>query len=188
MSVRSSSSSSGRGGRGNDNNNNSGHGGRGHGGGAGQGQHYTGGASTAMKGLCAALGTNVFDYGQKAAADQMRTSWEKLVQHVGTNHGQDISNELQNKQTVTIAEPTYSAAVMTRHAAREAMVRRGQRNIQAARRAQEILLQADVADGDQDAPMQLAILQNEIAQGEFEAGEEVPIQLSDSEKALHSNE
>jgi len=36
--------------------------------------------------------------------------------------------------------------------------------------------------------MQLAILQNEIAQGEFEAGEEVPIQLSNSEKTLHSNE
>jgi hypothetical protein len=48
----------------------------------------------AKSGLCAALGINVFDYGQSAAADQMRTSWEKLVQVVGTNCGQDISNEL----------------------------------------------------------------------------------------------
>jgi hypothetical protein len=37
----------------------------------------------AKSGLCAALGNNVFDYGHRAAADQMRTSWEKLVQPVG---------------------------------------------------------------------------------------------------------
>jgi hypothetical protein len=68
--------------------------------GCGRGQNYTSArtARTAAKsGLCAALGINVFDYGHRAAADQMRTSWEKLVQFVGTNYGQDISNELQNK-------------------------------------------------------------------------------------------
>ena len=82
----------------------------------------------------------MFDYGQKAAADQIRTSWEKLVQYVGTNHGQDISNELQNRQTVTIAEPTHTAAVLARHTAREAMVRAGQQNILVARRAKEAIL------------------------------------------------
>ena len=162
MSVR--SSNSGRGGRGNSNNNNNGRGGRGRGGGGGRGQHYTG-ASKAKQGLCAALGTNVFDYGQKAAADQMKTSWEKLVQYVGTNHGQDISNELQNKQTVTVVEPTHTVAVLARHAAREAMVRAGQRNIQTARRVQETILEQAIAAGDAEAPMKLAILQNEIAHG-----------------------
>jgi hypothetical protein len=44
----------------------------------------------------------MFDYGQKSAADQMRTSWEKLVQYVGTNYGQDINNELQNKVWVVL--------------------------------------------------------------------------------------
>jgi phage tail tape-measure protein len=42
-------------------------------------------------GLCVTLRSNVYDYGHNAAADQMRTSWEKLVQYVGTNYGQDIS-------------------------------------------------------------------------------------------------
>ena len=121
----------GRGGRGN------GRGGRGRGGrsnnrGGGRGQHYAGASSSAKKGMCSALGTSVFDYSQRAAADQMKTSWEKLVQYVGTTYGQDISNELQNRLTVTLAEPTYSAAIMTRHTAREAMVRTGQRNIQSA--------------------------------------------------------
>jgi hypothetical protein len=62
-----------------------------------RGQNYTGARTVAKSGLCAALDNNVFDSGHRAAADQMRTSWEKLVQFVGTNYGQDISNELQNK-------------------------------------------------------------------------------------------
>ena len=177
----------GRGGRGN------GRGGRGRGGrsnnrGGGRGQHYAGASSSAKKGMCSALGTSVFDYGQRAAADQMKTSWEKLVQYVGTTYGQDISNELQNKLTVTLAEPTYSAAIMTRHTAREAMVRTGQRNIQAARRAQEAVLQAEANAGDLDARLSVAVIQNQIAQGDYEAAQEVPVELSDAEKTLYGNE
>jgi hypothetical protein len=66
----------------------SGSGGRGR----GRGQNYNGPANAAKRGLCTNLGTNVFDYGQKSAADQMQNSWEKLVQYVGTNYGQDINN------------------------------------------------------------------------------------------------
>jgi hypothetical protein len=34
--------------------------------------------------VCMTLGTNVFDYGHKAAAaDQMQTLWDKLIQYVG---------------------------------------------------------------------------------------------------------
>ncbi len=62
--------------------------GRGRGGrGQGRGNNYSGtGAAAAAKhtGLCSALGNYVFDYGQKAAADQMRTTWEKIVHHAGT--------------------------------------------------------------------------------------------------------
>jgi hypothetical protein len=35
----------------------------------------------------------------------MRTSRENSAQYVGTNYGQDISNEPQNKITVDIIEP-----------------------------------------------------------------------------------
>jgi hypothetical protein len=37
--------------------------------GRGRGQNYTGSANKAKRGLCTNLGTNVFDYGQKSAAD-----------------------------------------------------------------------------------------------------------------------
>jgi hypothetical protein len=145
-------------------------------------------STNAKKGLCAALGSNVFDYGHKAAADQMRTSWEKIVQYVGTTYGQDISNELQNKTTVDIPEPVHSDEVMLRHAQREIVIRAGQANIQAAREQQRTLLEAAVAAGeDVEAPMKLALLENEIAQARFEATVEVPIQLSDSEKTQYNN-
>jgi hypothetical protein len=39
-----------------------------------------------------------------------------------------------------------------------------------------------------DAPMKLAILQNEISQGEFAASIEVPVVLTDSEKTHFSND
>ena len=75
----------------------------------------------------------MFDYGQKASVNQMRTSWEKLVQYVGTSYGHDISNELQNKVAVVLTEPEYELAILTRRGARETMVRNGQANLRAAR-------------------------------------------------------
>ena len=84
--------------------------------GRGRGQNYSGARSVAKKGLCNALGTSVFDYVQKSAVDQMRTSWEKLVQYVGTNYGQDIGNELQKKITVNLVETVHKPKVTARHA------------------------------------------------------------------------
>ena len=155
----------------------------------GRGQNYTGTGSSTKKGLNDSLGGNVFDYGQKAAADQMRTSWEKITEYVGTTYGQDISNELQNKITVVIAEPTHTADVLNRNTARETVIRAGQNNLQQARRAGEVILRAAVTAGlDARAPMDLAVLQNEIASGDLELTEPVPLQLTDPEKTQYSNE
>jgi hypothetical protein len=110
---------SGRGGR------NNGRGGRDR----GRGHNYTGLANAAKRGLCTNLGTNVFDYGQNSASDQMRPSWEKRVQYVGTNHGQDINNDLQNKFTVVLIEPVHTNDVLMRNIVREVMIRTGQLNI-----------------------------------------------------------
>jgi hypothetical protein len=155
----------------------------------GRGQNYTGSVNAAKRGMCTNLGTNVIDYGQKSAADQMLASWEKLVQYVGTNYGQEINNELQNKVWVILTEPVHTNDVLTRHSVREVMIRNGQLNIQQARQTQETILKAAVQAGtDMDAPMKLAILQNEISQGEYAASIEVPVLLTDSEKTQFSND
>jgi hypothetical protein len=119
----------------------------------------------------------------------MCTSWEKLVQYVGTNYGQDINNELQNKVWVILTEPVHTDDVLARHSVREVMIRNGRLNSQQARQAQETILEAAVQAGtDMDAPMKLAILQNDIAQGEFAASIEVPVVLTGSEKTQFSND
>jgi hypothetical protein len=178
---------SGRGGR---NNGLGGCGGATHGGrGRGRGQTYTGSANAEKRGICTKCGTNVFDYGQKSAADQMRTSWEKLVQYVGTNYGQDINNELQKKVWVVLTEPGNTDAVLAIHSVREVMIRNGQLNIQQARQAQETILKASVQAGtDMDSPMKLAILQKDISQGKFATNIKVPVELTDSEKTQFSND
>jgi hypothetical protein len=154
-----------------------------------RGQNYTGARTAAKSGLCAALGNNVFDYGHRAAADQMRTSWENLVQFVGTNYWQDISNELQNKIPVMLSEPVHTPEVLARHAIHEQMVRTGEENLQRASLSERVILEAAAALGaDPDAPMQLAILDNQIAEGSYKQNNEVPIEMSDSEKMQYSND
>jgi hypothetical protein len=107
---------------------------------------------------------------------------------VGTTYAQDICNELQNKATVILDQPQHTAFVLQRNTAQEAVIRAGQLNIQSARRLREVLLQVVVvAAVDPDAPMELALLQNEIAFGDLEVNEPVPIQLTDSEKTLDNN-
>jgi hypothetical protein len=145
-------------------------------------------ANATKKVICGNLVANVFDYGQKSGAYLMRTSWEKLVQYAGTNYGQDTSNERQNKINVDIIEPVHSAELLRKHGLRKSMIRSGKLNIQRARQAQEIIFKATVDANDPDAPMKLAILQNEIAQGEFSSSNEVAIELNDSEKMQFSNE
>jgi hypothetical protein len=157
--------------------------------GRGREQNYTGTRTAAKRGLCAALGINVFDYGHRAAADQMRTSWEKLIQFLGTNYGQDISNELQNKIPVILSEPVHTPEVLARHAIREQMVRTGEENLQWAHLLKRVILEAAAALGaDPDAPMQLEILDNEIVEGNYKQNNEVAIEMSDSEKMQYSND
>jgi hypothetical protein len=73
--------------------------------GCGRGQSNSGARKTPKSGLWRVFYNNVFDYGHKAAADPMSTSWEKLIQYVGTTFGQDISNEHQKKTTMILTEP-----------------------------------------------------------------------------------
>jgi hypothetical protein len=98
-------------------------------------------------------------------------------------------NELQNKITVVIIYPVHINDVLLRHSVREVMIRTGQVNIQRVCQAQETILKASVLAGiNMDTPMKLAVLQNEISQGNFAANIEVLVELNDSEKTQFSND
>jgi hypothetical protein len=69
------------------------------------------------------------------------------------------------------------------------MVHTRQENIQQAFLSKQVMLEAAAALGvDPDAPMQLAILDNKIAEGDYKQNIEVPIEISDSEKTQYKND
>ena len=96
----------------------------------GQGHNYSGANSASKKGLFTDLGKNIFNCGHKEAADQMITSWEKLVQYTSTNYRQDISNDPNNKIKVEIVTPLQSNQVLVRNSTQKALACTGQSNIQ----------------------------------------------------------
>ena len=57
----------------------------------------------------------MLDYVQKSAAEQTRSSREKLVKYVVTNYVQHISNEVKNKINVNLVEPVHETEVITQH-------------------------------------------------------------------------
>ena len=110
------------------------------------------------------------------------------MQYVGTNYGQDISNELENRLTVNLVETVHAPEVIAQHIIREQMMRTGQPHIQTVRETQKIILEAAVTAGiDDAATMKLAILDKAIAQVEYEANVNVPIVMTDSEKTHSRN-
>ncbi len=55
--------------------------------------------------------------------------------------------------------------------------------------SKRVILEAAATLGaDPDAPMQLAILDNEIAKGNYKQNNEVPIKMLDSEKTQYNND
>ena len=76
-----------------------------------------------------------------------------------------------------------------RNIIRERMIRKGQANIQTTRKTKKIILEAAVTAGINDAAStKLAILENVIAQGDYEANVDVPIVMNDLEKTQSRNE
>ena len=84
---------------------------------------------------------------------------------------------------MTIPPPVYSAAIMLRHQEWEKHVRKKQVNIKAAMGAKLVQLQAASI---QDA-VAIAKVKNEIEDIEYQQGQEVPYNITDSEKLEFSN-
>jgi hypothetical protein len=165
------------------------HAGRGPGG--GRGNAYNGGrVKTTKVGLCKDLKGNMFDFGSTSAADQMQIKQEKIAQYIGAKYGEDIANELQNKTRIVYSAPAYPSTTMTRHALQIALVRSQQAMMSTARLSRRTLLEGEIAlaPGDQSLVMELAKLNQDITQVDFEAAQDVPVELNDQEQINYSNE
>ena len=105
------------------------------------------GATPKNKVLCSALDNRVFYYGQKASSDQLRTTWDNLVHHIGKIHGHNISNGLMNKKTLVITKPYHYQDSLDEH--QFATIRRDQscqRSVE-VRQLQKGLFEDQVMEG-----------------------------------------
>ena len=108
-----------------------------------------------------------------------------LVHHSGATFGQDISNELHSKTTITLTEPTYSEAVLERHEQRVEMIEESRRNL---RRARLLQLNALEESESEDRFIKIADINNDLLKAEFEAQQDIPIEMTDAEKTAYENE
>ena len=91
-------------------------GGRGRGRGKPHAGRGAGGSTTAkLQGLFPALGENVFTYGEKGSADQIKTTQEKIVQYVGIQYVNDIRTEVLNQTEFIIPKPEHSQETLDEH-------------------------------------------------------------------------
>jgi hypothetical protein len=67
------------------------------------------------EGLIPALGIHVFGYDIKGTANQMRTTWEKIINYVSSAYSNDISTELRTRKTLVFDPPQHSQAVFDEH-------------------------------------------------------------------------
>ncbi len=161
--------------------------GGGRGGGRGRGRGYRGGSSNTtpkVKGLLPALGEHVFSYDQKGAADQMRTSLKQLVKHTGTCYGQDISNELHNRTKVVIPEPQHHQDILDAHQADIIVREEAYERLKKARVAREKTLK-NAAKTDPALGMELAVLQNDMAEAAHNHAKPFEITLTGDARVKH---
>ena len=109
----------------------------------------------------------------------MRTSWEKLVQHVGTKYVQEIINDLNRKLKVNLITPVHLTEVLVMHATQEALILTEKSNIQAARWANTRILRAAETSEPSDAelPTKIKIMDNEVTKGDYDLANKIHIDM-----------
>jgi hypothetical protein len=137
-------------------------------------------------GLCKELEGHIFYYGRHGAADTMRVTQEKIQQYVGIKFGEDIANKINNKKLVVLTPPKYSDAIELRHQEYEKLVRKKQGNLMKALEVKLSTLKAQLGSGD-DVALEIANLENQIDDLEFESRQELPHKLMMEEASGYSN-
>ena len=119
----------------------------------------------------------------------MRTTWEKIVNHVRTIYGHNISNELQNKKRIKIPQPEQTHQVKYKHLKRVERLRYHHSRLIQAREVKLQFLEAAVKiQEDPEDPVKLAILVNEIDEATYQATVNPDIKIDDNEKTQYESE
>ena len=92
----------------------------------------------------------------------MRTTWDKVVQHIGISLGQDISTEFRTRTLMVIPNPTHSQEILDIHRHKAQLRDTTHARLREARNKVLELLVADYAINNLDAVLKTAAIQNKI--------------------------
>jgi hypothetical protein len=101
-------------------------------------------SSSKFKGAITALEDHVFDYGTKGAAEQMRRTWERIVNYESSKHGPQIGSELRKRQPHKFTVPQFDPEEVRLHEVNEAARKERAAKDLAAAQANLVLLQSSV--------------------------------------------
>ena len=109
----------------------------------------------------------------------MRTTWEKLVHHVGKIHGHDISNKLLNKKRVTIDKHEHTQDALDEHQFDTERRDRSYKRLYEYRQSHKGIYEEQLMQGESDiaanAKMYFSNLNNEIVEEEYKSHHILPI-------------
>jgi hypothetical protein len=135
---------------------------------------------TKGKGACEALGTHVFEYGQRGSADQMQTTFKELIKYVGNTYGIHMTTELRTRTTVVIPEPQESKETLDRLAEAIGDRKDLHDHMQAARAARLVVLRAGTG-----YEYEIALLEGEMKKAEADLKIPLPAQRSISDQTIY---
>ncbi len=117
------------------------------------------------------------------------TSKEKMATYIGTKYGDDAAQEWPSKIRTVLPKPTYSKAVLDRHAER-VQATRDQVNLKCSSLQQESLA---IANEIKQAPTDCKLMTekqdivDQILRCEIKLKDEVEMKLTDDKKMAHNN-
>jgi hypothetical protein len=111
-----------------------------------------------------------------------------MTTYIGTNYGDEASQEWTSRKKINLLEPAYSQAIQDRHAARVRATREQIELKLRSLRAEKMVIETEI----DDAPTNCGLLkglqevEDKIAEGDIKLNDEVEMRLTDDEKISHS--
>jgi hypothetical protein len=121
--------------------------------------------------------------------DMLRTSKEKMATYIRTKYGDNAAQEWTSEKRMVLPEPTYSKAILDRHAER-VQVTRDQVNLKLSSLQQESLaIDNEIKQAPTDCKLmtEKQDIVDQILHCEIKLKDEVEMKLMDGKKKAHNN-
>lgn len=144
-------------------------------------------------GLSKDLDAHIFDYGKRGSADQLRTTWDKIIKYVGSTLGEHIGTELRNKRTYVIPEPEFPQDVLDRHARFVEEITQDRVTKLADLTEIQTIYTSHIATltvgstEHMNLKRELAVLKGQISAAERETRADVEMKMTAAEQSKHDN-